>query len=82
MVESMLQPNNVQLSCTGNIKLRKKRKRSNVDDVLNDMVDKLIKREESADKRFMEFQERRLKFKGRWRNEGKSGSKSMIDKCK
>ena len=26
------------------------------------MVDKLIKREESADKRFMEFEERRLKF--------------------
>ena len=46
----------------GNTKLRKKRKRSNADNVLNDMVDKLLKREEHADKRFMEYEERRLKF--------------------
>ena len=45
----------------GNTKLRKKRKRSNADNVLIDMVDKLLKREEHADKRFMEFEERRLK---------------------
>ena len=46
----------------GNTKLRKKRKRSNADNVLIDMVDKLLKREEHADKRFMEYEERRLKF--------------------
>ena len=28
--------------CAENIKLRKKKKRSNVDNVLNDMVDKLL----------------------------------------
>ena len=48
--------------CAENIKLRKKRKRSNVDNVLNDMVDKLLKREEDADKQFMEFEEKRLKL--------------------
>ena len=47
--------------CAENIKLRKKRKRSSVDNVLNDMVDKLLKRED-ADKRFMEFEEKRLKL--------------------
>ena len=48
--------------CAENIKLRKKRKRSNVDNALNGMVDKLLKREEDADKRFMEFEEKRLKL--------------------
>ena len=43
-----------------NTKLRKKRKRSNADNVLNDMVDKLLKRKEHANKQFLEFEERRL----------------------
>ena len=48
--------------CAENIKLRKKRKRSNVDNVLNDIVDKLLKRDEHADKWFMKFEEKRLKL--------------------
>ena len=56
----LFKPNYVQLSC-GKYKTLKEEERSNADDVLNDMVDKLLKRED-ADKWFMEFEERRLKL--------------------
>ena len=48
--------------CVGNTLLRKKRKRANVDESLNNIVEKLIEREEAADKRFIELEERRLKL--------------------
>ena len=48
--------------CVGNTLLRKKTKHANVDDSLNNMVEKLIKREEIADKRYRELEEKRLKL--------------------
>ena len=47
--------------CVGNTLLRKKRKRANVDD----MVEKLIKQEEIADKCYRELEEKRLKLEER-----------------
>ena len=44
-----------------NVLLRKKRKHTNVDESLNNVVDKLVKREDAADKRFLELEERRMK---------------------
>ena len=48
--------------CAENIMLQKKRKMSNVDNALNDIVDNLLKQEKDSVKQFMEFEERRLKL--------------------
>jgi len=44
-----------------NVLLRKKRKRTNVDESLNEVVEKLAKQGVEADKRFLEAEERRMK---------------------
>jgi len=44
-----------------NVLLRKKRKHTNVDESLNEVVEKLAKQGVEADKRFLEAEERRMK---------------------
>ena len=46
---------------TGNTALRIQRKRPRVDAAIDSMVAKLIKHDEAAEKRYIEFEERRMK---------------------